>query len=51
MKCKFAGNQNQSYRSVLKTLLMKNKPEAGRNSALRWTSSFISANWQTLPWA
>jgi len=49
MKCKcktFAGNQNQSYRSVIKTLLLKEQTWGwSKHVRPRWMFSFIRANW------
>jgi len=41
-----AGNQNQTYRSVMKTLLLKQQTWGPiKACAPWWTFSFISANW------
>jgi len=50
MKCKckrkFAGNQSQSYRSVIKTSLPeRTNMRPVKACAPRWTLSFFSANW------
>jgi len=43
---KFAENQNQTYCSVLKTLLPKeHEASQSRRPTRRWTISFINANW------
>jgi len=39
---KLAGNQNHACRSVMKTLLLKSKPETGQTNVPRWTLSVIS---------
>jgi len=42
---KFAGNQKEAYRSVMKTILPKQQTWGRAKRAPRWTFSFISANW------
>jgi len=48
---KIARNQNQSYRSVIKTHTEGANVWSVKACAPRWTLSFISANWSTWPWA
>jgi len=49
---KNCSNHNEFYRSVMKTLSPKHQTwRPVKAWTPRWTFSFISANWQTLPWA